>query len=168
MQVVRNAKLLDSEQLYRSEKVAGPARWLMALHERLAAIKKKPHVREAIVWRAVATAPPGFCHVRSTMVGTLLADLAAHMPFHQVRRRFSDKMHPLQYQRPTAAPSAGNIAQAEKAMKELDAAGALARRFARLEDLQATLWTPPAPAAPPREGNGPFRSSEAGRMEGRT
>jgi len=158
LKVVQNAvRLLDSEQLYRSEKVAGPARWLMALHERLAAVKKRQQrLREVIVWRAVATAPPGFCHVRSTMVGTLLADLAAHMPFHQVRRRFSEKMHPLQYQRPTAPPSAGNIAQAEKAMQQLGAAGALARRFARLEDVQVTLWTSPAPAPPPQEGTGLF------------
>ncbi len=51
-------------------------------------------------------------------------------------------MHPLQYQRPTAAPGAGNVAQAEKIVAALASAGALARRFATLADLKP-LWVPP-------------------------
>lgn len=54
------------------------------------------------------------------MIGTLLDDIASGMSFDSVSRRFAEKMHPLQYQRPQAAPSAGNIAQAEKIVEKLE------------------------------------------------
>ena len=142
LKLVRNAHqiLSTGDHLYRAEKVLGVAAWLLALQERLKGIKDKRR-RERIVWRAVATAPPGFAHVNTTMIGTLLEDLAEALPFAEVSRRFAQKMHPLQYQRPTAGPSATQIAQAEKAVAALRAAGALERRFARLDDVEA-LWKP--------------------------
>lgn len=155
LKLVRNAYQLLSrgDHLYRAEKVLGVAEWLLALQERLKGVKDKR--RERIVWRAVATAPPGFAHVGSTMIGTLLEDLAEGLSFDQVSRRFAEKMHPLQYQRPTAAPSATQIAQAEKAVAALQAAGALERRFARLDDVEEgriegiALTTAVHPEAPP-------------------
>lgn len=132
--------ILETETLYRSEKCLGVARWLHEIHEKRASTKNT-RVRDALTWLAVATAPAGFCHVRSTMIGTLLEDLAAGLPVDQVKRRFADKMHPLQYQRPSAPPSAGNIVQAEKAVEALKSAGALERRFAKLADIKP-LWTP--------------------------
>lgn len=141
LELVKKAHtLLSGERLFRSEKCIGVAKWLLDLHIQLAATRDE-RVRDNLVWLAVAGAPAGFCHVRSTMIGTLLEDLKADMPFDQLRARFAAKMDTLQYQRPTAAPSAGNIAQAEKIVAELKAAGALERRFARLSDIQA-LWRP--------------------------
>lgn len=140
-ETVRKAvAILSNESLYRSEKVLGVAKWLLELHEALDANKRN---RRNLMWLAVAKAPPGYCHVRSSMIGTLLEDLAADLPFETVKRKFSEKMNPLQYMRPQAAPSAGNIAQAEKIVETLQAVGSLERRFARLEDLQP-LWTPNA------------------------
>lgn len=141
--------LLTNGQLYRSEKCIGVAKWLLDLHTARAAEKGK--ARDNVTWRAVATAPTGFCHVRSTMIGTLLEDIAAGLPFATIKARFDGKMSPLQYQRPTAPPSAGNIAQAEKVVAELGAAGALERRFARLADIQ-TIWVPTETPAPPPSG----------------
>lgn len=126
--------LLRSEQLYRSEKVLGQAEWLRNL---LAA----RGMRSNVVWKAVATAPAGFCHPRSSMIGTLLEDIASGMDFATVSKRFAEKMHPLQYQRPQAAPSAGAIAAAEKTIAALGAAGSLKRRFARIDEIE-TLWRP--------------------------
>ncbi len=123
--------LLSSESLYRSEKCEGVAKWLLAVHG--APYNKK--------WLAVASAPAGYCHVRSSMIGTLLEDIQAGLPFDSVKRKFAEKMNPLQYMRPTAAPSAGNLAQAEKIVAQLRSAGSLERRFAKLSDIQA-LWTP--------------------------
>jgi hypothetical protein len=86
------------------------------------------------------------------MIGTLLEDIAAGMSFETVARRFADKMHPLAYQRPQAAPTGGAIVEAEKVMQQLGAAGSLARRFARLDEVQA-LWKPRASVlAPAAEG----------------
>lgn len=138
------------DALYRSEKVEGVAKWFKALLENASTIQGKRNAgyRDAIIWRAVAAAPPGYCHIRSTMIGTLLEDLQAGLPFEDVKRKFGAKMNPLQYMRPTAPPTAGNIAQAEKLFTELKATGALERRFARLEDVEK-LWIPrPAKSAP--------------------
>ncbi len=153
-------QILQSETLYRSEKCLGVAQWLLDLHEKMTRYAT-PHRdnmyvtrhRDNTVWRAVATAPVGYPHVRSTMIGTLLDDLVAGLPHEDVARRFAAKMHPLQYQRPTAAPAAGNVAEAERIVAALGSAGALARRFARIEDVE-TLWQPPVPGAAktPREG----------------
>lgn len=132
-------RLLESEALYRSEKVLGAATWLLDLHS--ARDSKSPVRKANILWRAVATAPPGYCHPRSSMIGTLLEDIAAGKDFEEVSRSFAAKMHPLLYQRPQTAPSAGTIAQAEKVVAELKAAGSLARRYARLDEVKA-LWKP--------------------------
>lgn len=133
--------LLESDAMGRSEKVLGVAQWLLALHHRRAATKLKA-LRENMVWHATATAPPGWCFVRSTMIGTLLTDLVDGLPVEAVARRFAEKMNPLVYMRPQAPPTAGNLAQAEKVVEVLMSAKALARRFATLDDVQK-LWVPP-------------------------
>lgn len=144
-------RLLKTDTLYQSEKVLGQAEWLGALHTKRSSAadqrRKNNHV-----WAAVAMAPAGFCHPRSGMIGTLLEDIAAGMEFDQVSKRFADKMHPLRYQRPQAAPTAGNIAQAEKVFEQLGLAPALHRRIARFEEVPK-VWEPRArPANPPAGG----------------
>lgn len=140
-------RLLKSEAMYRSEKVLGQAQWLHDVHVQYHRTTKgnkgntpqSSQHQDRRLWQAVAQAPAGFCHPRSSMIGTLLDDLAAGMTFEQVSTRFAQKMHPLQYQRPQAAPKAGTIATAEKLIEQLKAAGSLQRRFARLDEIQA-LW----------------------------
>lgn len=139
--------LLKTDSLYRSEKVLGQAQWLHDLHLAREAAKNERNA----TWRAIAVAPAGFCHPRASMIGTLLEDIAAGKDFAEVSRAFKAKMHPLQYQRPQAAPDAGAIKQAEKIVEQLGAAGSLARRFARLEEVE-TIWKPKAPEVPKREG----------------
>jgi hypothetical protein len=134
--------LLSNNTLYRSEACLSVAKWFLELQQQRNGTKNT-RLRDNFIWSAVATAPPGFCHVRSGMIGTLLTDIQDGLSFEQIADRFNAKMHPLQYLRPTAAPTAGNIAQAEKIIEQLQTAGALERRFAKLEDLQA-LWKPQA------------------------
>jgi hypothetical protein len=139
--VVKKAHaLLSSESLYRGEKCLGVAEWFLQLHKSLDAEKNKD-TRVNMTWYAVATAPPGYCHIRSTMIGTLLEDLAAGLPTEDASRKFSEKMNPLQYRRPTAAPSSGQIDAAEKIVEKLGIAKSLDRRYARLDEIKA-LWTP--------------------------
>jgi hypothetical protein len=145
--------LLKSGNLYRSEKAESIARWFVELHERCKGAR--PEARENLVWLAVAGAPAGFAHIRAGMLGTLLEDVQAELPFDDIQRKWATKMDPLQYMRPQAAPTAGNIAQAEKVVTALQSAGALERRFARLEDLQ-TLWQRTEPAAPSSPRGGVF------------
>lgn len=137
--------LLKTEALWRSEKVLGAAEWLLATSEERRNLTGA--LRDNALWRRIALAPAGFCHPRSSMIGTLLEDIEAGLPFEDVRRKFSAKMNPTIYQRPQAAPSAGNIAQAEKLVEQLGIAPSLRRRFARLGDILEKLWE----AKPTRE-----------------
>jgi hypothetical protein len=154
MEVATQAySLLSNETLYRSEACLGIAKWFLALHQQRQSARNS-RLRENLTWLAVANAPPGFCHIRSGMLGTLLEDIQNGLAFEQIAAKFNTKMNPLQYLRPQAPPKAGNIAQAEKIIEQLQTAGALARRFAKLEDLQA-LWVP-HPATPKVERKGIF------------
>lgn len=135
--------LLNTDSLFRAEKVFGPANFLLTLHNiiRDTGARRKGLVVNRI-WSAIALAPEGFCHPRTSMVGTLLEDLAAGDSLSLASDKFRKKMHPLHYQRPQAAPAAGTIVQAEQLMAKLGMTVAhLGRRFARVEELQGA-WVP--------------------------
>lgn len=153
--------LLRSDSLYRSEKVIGPAEWLRSLHTARENVKGSARWSN-LVWRAVATAPAGFCHPRSSMIGTLLEDIAAGKDFDEVSRAFKAKMHPLSYRRPKAAPAIATIEQAEKVVKQMGLALSLERRFCRLDEVTA-LWRtrPPTPEAPADGVFGHLRKSKS-------
>jgi hypothetical protein len=140
-------QLLKSDALYRGEHVLGQAEWLHALY-----IARKDHrgVWSNLVWRAIALAPAGFCHPRASMIGTLLDDIRGGMDFGEVSRRFREKMHPLQYQRPQAAPSRATIEQAEKLVEQMGIVRSLLRRFARLDEIEA-IWKPSPIAGTPKD-----------------
>lgn len=139
--------LLTNGFLFRSEKCIGVAKWLLDLHESRARSRNTKTINN-VTWRAVATAPAGFCHVRSTMIGTLLEGLAAGKDMSAIKHSFDSKMNPMQYQRPTAAPSSGQITEAERVVQRLASAGSLARRFATFEDIvNDALWIPKPVAA---------------------
>lgn len=151
--VAQALRVLEADALDRSEKTVGVARFMADLH---AAIRNSPSAKHNLVWAAVARAPAGFCHVRSTMISTLLDDVVAGLDFESIRRRWADKMHPLKYQRPQAPPSAGTIEQAEKLVEKLGVARSLERRFATLDDVLAKLWTPPTDLKQDKPGGGVF------------
>lgn len=168
-QVLTQARtILEADAVARSERFLGPVTWLEARHVDRKA--KRADVRTNLLWRAVATAPAGFCKPRSGMVGTLLEDLIAGMPFGDVKRRFDAKMHPLQYQRPQAPPAAGNIRQAEETFEKLGLAPALERRFATPADVLEWAWRPTAakPGSPAEGVFGHLKAKgqrQASRME---
>lgn len=151
--VATAVRVLKADALDRSEKTLAIAEWFLTLHQAIAGVRGSR--RENLIWFVTATAPPGWCHVRTTMIGTLLEDIQSGMEFDTIVGRWSQKMHPLQYQRPTAPPKSGNIEQAEKIVAALGSAGALARRFAGREDILAALWTPkPVPEEAQSTGQG--------------
>lgn len=132
-------RILGADALARSEKFIGPVKWLRTLQDR-----PKGKLGENALWKAIATAPDGYCHPRASMVGPLLEDIAAGLPFADIKARFDAKMHPLRYQRPQAPPSAGNIKAAEALAEKMGIAPSLERRFARLEDIpeREHVWKP--------------------------
>ncbi len=146
--------LLESDALYRAEKVIGPARWLRDLASRIEGAKGER--RKNRIWHAIASAPAGFCHPRSSMVGTLLDDLAAGKSMEDAARAFKAKMNPLQYQRPQTPPSSQTIEQAEKLVAQLGIERSLVRRFALLSEVPL-LWSPsPTNLLDPPKPNGVF------------
>lgn len=150
--------LLRTDALYRSEKCLGAAEWLRDVMTDRNATKDSRR-RANLLWRAVATAPVGYAHPRSSMIGTLLEDIHAGLPTADVQAKFAAKMHPLQYQRPQALPSAGAIAQAEKIVVGMGIEPSLRRRFARNGELQ-TVWTPRATETP-KSSSGVFADLKA-------
>jgi hypothetical protein len=137
--VEQAVRVLKADAVYRSEKALGVAEWFLKLHE---SIRDNPKAKRNLTWLAAATAPPGFCHVRSTMISTLLDDINSGMDFDGIARRWKDKMHPLQYQRPTAAPREGAIKQAEELVAKLGLERSLLRRYATMDDVLLKLWVP--------------------------
>ena len=152
--VAQAVKILEADALFRGEKTLGPARFLLDLHN-LRAEASSRSAREALTWRMVAEAPAGFCHPRSSMVGTLLEDLAAGKSVEEAARSFAAKMHPLRYQRPQAAPSEGNITQAEALVEKMSLRDSLRRRFAQLDEVEA-LWIPTTTDPAPAQESGVF------------
>jgi hypothetical protein len=147
-------RLLNDDLLGNSEAALGQANFLCDLHAARDSVQGS-QAKDNLVYNAVAQAPSGFCHPRSSMIATLLDDIAAGKSFERAQAAWNAKMHPLRYQRPQAAPTAGNIAQAEKLFAQLGLAPALARRIARLDEIPK-LWEPrqELPAQP--EGGGVF------------
>lgn len=146
-------RVLATGTLERSEKFTGPIQWLRKLHDWPKGTRNQD-IRNNILLRAVAMAPEGFCHIKSSVVGPLLDDIKAGLPFHEIERRHREKLHPLKYQRPQAAPAAGNVAAAEKLVDTLGIEPSLHRRYARFDELpyDVAIWIPKPYRDPQRRG----------------
>lgn len=142
-------RMLRADALARSEKFVAPLQWLRDLHDR-----PKGKKGENVLWRAIAFAPEGYCHPRASVTSSLMEDVAAGLPFEEIRARFNAKLGPLIYQRPQAAPTAGNIKAAEALVEKLGIAPSLERRFARIDEVRPT-WLP-APMQEPEKAGGVF------------
>jgi hypothetical protein len=132
--------LLETDSLYRAEAVIGPAKWFSDVMETQANTKNRTR-RNNLLWRAVASAPPGWAKPRGMMFGTLIEDIQNGLDFKDVKARFKFKMDATRRLRPTAPPSNGQLIQAERVIKRLASHGSLDRRYARIEELQ-TVWEP--------------------------
>lgn len=133
-------RLFAAEKLDRPERFLGPLAWLGELH-RARAEAKDARLRDNVLWRAVATAPDAFCHVKASVLGQLMTSIAEGKAFGAIKAEFEAMVHPLRYQRPVAAPRGQALEQAEKLFAEMGLAPSLERRYARLDDCQLA-WTP--------------------------
>lgn len=131
--------LLRSDSLYRGEKTLGIAEWFLEI------LKTARHYTGRsctnYLWLRAATAPSGFCHVSSSMIGTLLDDIQDGYDFKTVKARFNVKMDPLKYQRPQVAPGRANVARAEEIIAKLGMQNSLKRRFAQIHEVKLE-WSP--------------------------
>lgn len=134
-------EILQSDALSRSEKVYHHAKWLFDLKSSTSDTKNTK-LKRNLIWRAIASAPPGFAHPSTSMLSTLLDNIKASLPFAVIKSRFEEKMHPLKYRRPTASVSSNQIDGAEKLVEKLGVASAFNRRLATISDIQ-TIWSKP-------------------------
>jgi hypothetical protein len=149
---VEAVRLIRAGELERPDKALDRVEWFMGVQASLAGLKDVRR-RNNVLWYHVASAPAGFARVRTSAVGTLLADVAAGKGLAAIKRAWAEKLDPLRYQRPTAAPKAGNVDRAEKVFAALGAESALRRRYATLADVLKWEWRPsPAATAKPAGG----------------
>jgi hypothetical protein len=141
--IIRAIELLESKALNRGEQFLAPANWLMVQWT------KRSNAR---LWYAVAHAPEGFCHPRASMLGNLIDSIRRGTSMTDIIGAWNAQMDPTAYQRPQAAPATGAITSAERLVAKLGVESSLARRFARLEDLELDWRPSPGPMQSPFTG----------------
>jgi len=136
LKTVRQAvTLLRTDSLNRSEKFIDIAKWFEEIQD----TSFEGTAGNNMLWCRVVKAPKGFCHIKSSMIGTLLDDLEAGLPLEVVKRKFAEKTQGDVYMRPQALPDAGNVKRAEQIFEKLGLEEALHRRYATLDECEV-LW----------------------------
>lgn len=137
--------LLQTNAMYRSDRVLGVAEWFLKVHKSLMKNSLTAARKTNLIWKAVGEAPNGYCHVKSSMIGTLLDDISEGKSTRVIMARFEEKMNPQNYMRSQSAPTASAIEQAEKLVEKLGIADSLRRRYARFEEvIDRMMWMPKA------------------------
>jgi hypothetical protein len=147
LETVRTAATMLTEH-----KLSGPdhhkaaVRWLLEIREG-GFLEEKTADRTArhnLIYLRAATAFTGCLNqLRSGALATLLENITAGKGFDVIRGQWSAVVHPLQYQRPQAAPSVGQINTAERLMETLGVnAYDLRRRQLAMSEIpeQVILW----------------------------
>lgn len=133
--------LLQTDTMYRSDRVLGVAEWFKKLYDKIEGTNSTQ--RNNLIWYMVGTAPSGFCHIKSSMIGTLLDDIKEGYSTRVIMVRFSEKMNPTNYMRTSSAPTANAIEQAEKLVAQLGIEDSLRRRYATFEEIiPKCFWLP--------------------------
>ncbi len=131
LKTIRTAiTLLESGTFNRAEHALPIAKWFSEVYTATL------HMR----WRMVALAPPGYCHINATMIGSLLDDIQSHKTTTQIQAAWDRKMGPLAYRRPTAPLTTQQINRAEEVIGKMASEGSLRRRTASLSDITAYIW----------------------------
>lgn len=134
--------LLQTNAMYRSDRVLGVAEWFLNVHKSLQGHRAADQ-KTNLIWKAVGEAPTGYCHVKSSMIGTLLDDISEGKSTRVIMARFEEKMNPQNYMRSQSGPTASAIEQAEKLVEKLGIADSLRRRYARFEEvIDKMVWMP--------------------------
>ena len=122
--------LIDSGTLYRGEEHLPALRKLRKVKEEYSKARKK----ENFLWlKSVELGYSG--RFRNTVIGTLLVDISEGVELEKAVKSFEAKVAPANYKRPKALVTQKMIDQARDKVSELGLEDALARRFARVDDV---------------------------------
>lgn len=142
------ADLLLEDKLPYADKHKGAIRWLRDLIDQGQLTNVAADVnRHNLLYLAAADSFLGCIHqLRSGTLSTLLQDIQLEMPFPTIESNWRALTDPISYMRPTAAPSAGNIAAAERLFSELGLSkNDLKRKYLVMNDLpqEILMWRSP-------------------------
>lgn len=133
-------KYIISGTLYRNDVVQNTLTVLINFYNSSAKLKGRE--RSMYIWKFCATSNAAMFHWKNGILGTLLDDIRNGLDSDEVIARFNSKTDPLNYMRPKAAPSVGNIVRAQELFAELGITeNPMKRRLASLDDLQL-IWIP--------------------------
>lgn len=90
---------------------------------------------EVFVWSHLNSVPASVAAIRNTVIGTLLTELSEGKELEAAVGAFEAKVAPTNYKRPTALVSKAMIEKAQATINELGLSSALARRYAKLDDI---------------------------------
>ena len=147
--------VLKSDSVYRGDRFVGIAEWFKNVKDAYEA-NTSEYTKENIIWFSVATANEGYCHIRSSMIGTLLDDIKAGFTFDRVAERFAEKMNPANYQRSQSDPTESAVAQAERVIMALGVADSLERRYATIDEIPEFVWKSRQPKVEKKASGGIF------------
>lgn len=133
--------LLNTETIYRGDKCLAIAKWFKEIKEIVMECNNSRQTKN-FIWLAVANAPEGFCHIKSSMIGTLLEDIQSGLSYNFIVKRFKEKMDPSNYMRSQSAPTENAIYEAERLVAKLGIQDSLLRRYARLDEIPEHIWKP--------------------------
>lgn len=91
--------------------------------------------QDMFVWAHLKSTPMPVSKIRSSVIGTLLVDLAEGKDIENAVGAYEFKVAPVNYKRPTALITQAMIDKAKATLEELGLTSALNRRFAVLEDV---------------------------------
>lgn len=126
---------LKSNRIHNGHLALGHCEWFLGL------LKKEVNDDRAL-WPEVAKAPTGWCHVKTSILGSLIADIHAGYTETQIRNKWLERTEGTNYRRPKAEPKLGAIERANKLVQKLGIKSSFDRSFANLGDVKVKLWVP--------------------------
>jgi len=119
-------------------------RWLRSVSAAIEARKSIFQSIDNVLWNFAAASPAGYCNLGSTVVGELLDKSSGNV--RAAVEAYKQAVQPTAYKRPTAAPTVGQVNEAERKFVELGLENSLRRRPALLSEVE-TAWSPLVPRA---------------------
>lgn len=112
------------------------------------------------LWYKTISAPKAVFHLNSTIYGVILDAFLHNVPVDTLKQRLNIYTIPLNYRRPTAAPTAQLIEAATKVVNKLNLANSLPRRYATFSEIpdKEIIWRPTNPPESENNNNSPFAS----------
>ncbi|SPP30753.1 hypothetical protein [Brochothrix thermosphacta] len=131
--------LILSDVLYRGGRFSDMISWFnqVILHVEN---ETDLEVIRHLTWLYVAEAKSGYCDIKKSVVGALIADYEFGIPIETIIQRYNEKLDPANYMRIRKKPSEEEVIKAEELVGKLGITDSLKRRYAKLEDIPTFMW----------------------------